>query len=277
VIGAPAITTPGLRRSGVAHGFFGRAGGVSTGIFSTLNAGRHAGDDPNAVGENRARCAATLGVPPERILTLRQVHSPKALIVEAPWTGAGPEADAMATRLEGVALGVLAADCMPFLFVDPDARVIGCAHAGWRGALAGVLDAAIEAMGRLGASPPRIRAALGPCLRQENFEVGPEVPEAFAAKYPDAERFFAAGPTPEKRRLDLAGFARSRLAVLGVEQVEDVEICTLGRADAYFSNRANRRAGEERYGRNLSAIALTRGLDGGAGTGQKPRGEGAPP
>lgn len=250
------MTPPHLTSSATpaTHGFFGRAGGVSEGIFSALNAGLGSSDDPARVTENRKRCREALGA--KHLLTLYQIHSPTAVTVDAPWDGAGPRADAMATRLKGVALGVLAADCMPFLFVDAEAGVIGAAHAGWRGALAGVLGETIAAMTRLGARPHRIRAALGPCLRQPNFEVGLDVVEAFTAKHPDAEHFFAPGVSAQKRQFDLAGFGRADLARAGVESLDDTGVCTLAEKAAYFSYRASRRAGEPDYGRNLSAIAL---------------------
>lgn len=253
---APHLQSAALRDAGAAHGFFGRAGGVSTGIFSSLNAGLGSGDDPANTAENRMRCREALGA--DHLLTLHQLHSPDAVIVTEPWTGQGPKADGMATRLKGVALGVLAADCMPFLFIDREAEVIGAAHAGWRGALAGVLEATIQAMASIGASADRIVAAVGPCLRQENFEVGQDVVGAFTAKHPQAEQFFAPGASAQKRQFDLAGFGRSRLAAAGVWRQDDLGVCTLGDPGAYFSYRASRRALEPDYGRNLSAIALPR-------------------
>lgn len=253
------MTPPCLEAStigGAPHGFFGRAGGVSVGMFASLNAGLGSADNPDGVAENRERCQRALGA--DFLLTLYQIHSGDAVIVTEPWTGAGPRADGMATKLKGTALGVLAADCMPFLFVDPEAEVIGAAHAGWRGALAGVLPATINAMKTLGARPDRIKAALGPCLRQPNFEVGLEVLHAFTAKHPDAEHFFAAGLSTGKRQFDLAGFGREELLRAGVEALDDLGVCTLEEKDRYFSFRASRRAGEADYGRNLSAIALQR-------------------
>jgi polyphenol oxidase len=250
----PHLTSPLLKDA--AHGFFGREGGVSEGLFSALNTGLGSSDDPARVAENRERCRNALGA--NCLLTLYQIHSAEAVIVTAPWNGAGPRADAMATRMKGVALGVLAADCMPFLFIDPEAEVIGAAHAGWRGALAGVLGATIAAMASLGAKPHRIRAALGPCLRQTNFEVGLDVVEAFAEKHPDTEQYFAPGAAPGKRQFDLAGFGRADLSRAGVEALDDLGVCTLGEKSRYFSYRASRRADEPDYGRNLSAIALPR-------------------
>lgn len=253
------MTTPHLQsqllsNAGAAHGFFGRAGGVSTGIYSSLNAGLGSADDPANTAENRLRCRETLGA--GHLLTLHQIHSPEIVIVTEPWTGQGPRADGMATRLKGVALGVLAADCMPFLFIDAEAEVIGAAHAGWRGALAGVLEATVRAMVSIGANAENIVAAVGPSLRQPNFEVGLDVLETFTQKYPDTDQFFAPGASPDKRQFDLVGFGRARLAAAGVGALDDIGVCTLADSDAYFSYRASRRANEPDYGRNLSAIAL---------------------
>ena len=251
----PFLRTPLLTRPGLTHGFFGRAGGVSSGMFSTLNTGLGTRDNLEAVAENRRRCVQALGA--RRLLTVHQIHSGEAAIVHEPWADeARPRADAMATDCVGFALGVLAADCMPFLFADMSAGVIGAAHAGWRGALAGVLESTVGAMRRLGAHPGRIVAALGPCLRQPNFEVGLEVLDAFVGDYPESERFFRPGASPEKRQLDLAGFGRWRLAETGVSRLDDVDVCTLAASETYFSYRASRRRGDADYGRNLSAIAL---------------------
>lgn len=243
-----------LTGAGAAHGFFSRAGGVSGGVFSTLNAGLGSSDEPADVAENRLRCREALGT--DHLLTLYQIHSAEAVIVTEPWTGQGPKADGMATRLKGVALGVLAADCMPFLFIDREAEIVGAAHAGWRGALAGVLEATVSAMTSIGARTDRILASVGPCMRQANFEVGLEVLDAFREKHPSAERFFAVGVSADKRMLDLVGFGRWRLDAAGVGRLDDIGVCTLGASTDYFSYRASRRAGDADYGRNLSAIAL---------------------
>lgn len=251
----PHLKSSELDRPGVRHGFFGRAGGVSTGMFSSLNVGLGSSDDPVSVEENRKRCLDALGA--DHLLTLYQIHSAQAVIVTEPWSGQGPRTDGMATRIEGVALGVLAADCMPFLFADREANVIGAAHAGWRGALAGVLEETISAMVSIGARPGRIAAAVGPCLRQPNFEVGLDVLSAFTAKHPEAEQFFAQGVSADKRQFDLVGFGRARLAAAGVERLDDIGVCTLKNPRDYFSYRASRRAGEADYGRNLSAITLS--------------------
>ncbi len=250
----PHRQSPLLAAAGAAHGFFSRAGGVSGGVFATLNTGLGSSDDPADVAENRLRCREAIGA--DHLLTLYQIHSADAVIVTEPWSGQGPKADGMATRLKGVALGVLAADCMPFLFIDREAEIIGAAHAGWRGALAGVLEATISAMMSIGARADRILAAVGPCMRQANFEVGRDVQDAFGEKHPAAEQFFAAGKSADKRQLDLVGFGRARLADVGVSRLDDIGVCTLGEGADYFSYRASRRAGEDDYGRNLSAIAL---------------------
>lgn len=252
----PYLTSKLLAAPGLAHGFFSREGGVSEGMFASLNAGVGSGDDPSAVRENRRRCAAALGIAPEGLLTNYQCHSAKVVIVDGPQEGAPAEADALVTNAPGLALGVLAADCMPWLFYEPEARVIAAAHAGWRGALAGVLENAVAAMESLGAARARIRAALGPCLRQANFEVGLDLLDAFTTKHESADRFFAPGRTEEKRQLDLAGFAAWRLESAGVQQIDDTGICTLAAPERYFSYRAGRRRGDDDYGRNLSAIAL---------------------
>jgi YfiH family protein len=253
----PHLTSAALALPGIRHAFFGRDGGVSKGLFASLNTGLGSADDPTSVAENRARCARAVGVDPSRLLTLYQMHTPDVLTVTKPWTGAGPKADAMVTKEPGVALGVLAADCMPFLFADPEAHIIGAAHAGWRGALAGVLEATVHAMEELGAKRDRIRVALGPCLRQPNFEVGMDLVEAFTTKHPASARFFAPGASVEKRQFDLASFGRWRVEEAGVSELDDLGVCTLGEPESYFSYRANRRAGHDDYGRNLSAIALS--------------------
>lgn len=248
----PFLTAPNL--AGARHGFFGRDGGVSTGMFQSLNTGLGSADAPENTSENRRRCAEALGS--HTLLTLTQAHTSDAVVVTETWQGQGPRADGMATRMKGVALGVLAADCMPYLFIDAEAGVIGAAHAGWKGALAGVLESTIDAMEDLGARRQRIEAALGPCLRRDNFEVGMDLVGAFIDKHPYAERFFHADAKPEKRRFDLAAFGRWRLAEVAVDRLADLEDCTLQDPLRWFSYRASRRAGEPDYGRNLSAIAL---------------------
>lgn len=253
----PRLTSALLAAPDLAHGFFSREGGVSEGIYASLNTGVGSNDQRAAVLENRRRCAAALGVAPQTLLTNNQRHSAEVAIVDGPWADGPAQADALVTDRPGLALGVLAADCMPWLFFEPDARIIAAAHGGWRGALAGILENTIAAMERLGAVRSRIRAALGPCLRQTNFEVGLELLDSFSAQHADAERFFAPGRNDDKRQFDLAGFASWRLRLAGVAEIEDLGVCTLAEPERYFSYRASRRRGEDDYGRNLSAIALS--------------------
>ena len=252
----PYLVSPLLDQPGVAHGFFSRDGGVSKPPYASLNTGPGSDDRPEDIAENRRRCAVALGVAPDRLMTAYQVHSPEVLMVEGPWENGPEKVDALVTKTPGLALGALAADCMPFLFADPKAGIVAAAHAGWRGALAGVLENTVAAMVKLGAKPETIVAAVGPCLRQPSFEVGLDLLETFTAKHPEAERFFAPGLSPDKRQLDLAGFGRWRLAEVGVTQLDDVGLCTLAEPDRFFSYRAMRRRNEADYGRNLSAIAL---------------------
>lgn len=252
----PFLVSPLLDRPEISHGFFSRDGGVSPAPYTSLNTGPGSDDDPDNIAENRRRCAAALGLTLGRLVTCYQVHSPDVRIINSPWPGGPEKVDGLVTRTPGLALGVLAADCMPFLFADMDARVIGAAHAGWRGALGGVLENTVAAMISLGAQPERIMAAVGPCLRQPNFEVGLDLLEAFTSKHPESERFFAPGVSAEKRRLDLVGFGRWRLGQSGVDQIDDLGLCTFAAPDRFFSYRAMRRRQESDYGRNLSAIAL---------------------
>lgn len=253
---APTLAAAGRGERGPAHGFFSRAGGVSQGVYASLNCGPGSDDDPADIEENRRRAAIAIGAAPDRLVTAHQVHSARAVIIERPFAGPPEKADAMATRAPGLALGVLAADCMPWLFCDAQAGVIAAAHAGWRGALAGVLESAIEAMATLGARPERIIAAVGPCLRQPQFEVGPELIDAFTRKHQHAARFFTPAPKAGKYLLDLIGFAKDRLNALRVTRIDDIDRCTLARPDRYFSYRAMRRRGERDYGRNLAMITL---------------------
>ncbi|MEM9494598.1 MAG: peptidoglycan editing factor PgeF [Pseudomonadota bacterium] len=246
-----------LKSPGVRHGFFGRAGGVSVGEYETLNTGPGSDDAPEAVSENRRRCAVALGVAPANLLTAHQVHSPDVIVMNGPWPGTPAKVDALVTKTPGLAVGALAADCMPVLFADPDARVIGAAHAGWRGALAGVLDNTVAEMITLGADVENIRAVIGPCLRAHSFEVGLEFVDAFNAVHDDAKRFFSPGVSAEKRQFDSAGYAAWRLRNNGVTKIDNIDICTVAASDAYFSYRVSKRNGNRDYGRNLSAIALT--------------------
>lgn len=253
----PASTFKALEGlSSVTHGFFGRQGGVSTGIYASLNAGPGSKDDPTAVVENRRRIASALGAAPDRLLSLHQVHSAQAVIVSAPFaSNARPKADAMVTTANGVALGVLTADCAPVLLADPDAGVIAAAHAGWRGAIDGVTDAVIAAMETLGAARAAIRAAIGPCISQASYEVGPEFLERFVATDEDNRVFFKPG-AGDRQHFDLTGYVAHRLGQAGIDQIEISPACTCIDEDMYFSHRRSVKRDEPDYGRNLSGIML---------------------
>ncbi|MFC0242035.1 peptidoglycan editing factor PgeF [Rhodopseudomonas telluris] len=241
---------------GVRHAFFNREGGVSQGIYAGLNGGIGSNDDPAAVAENRRRMAQTMGVPPEHFLTLYQVHSPDVAVVEAPWDNAArPKADALVTKVPGLALGVTTADCGPILFADPDARVIGAAHAGWKGALTGILEATLDAMDKLGADRSRVVAAIGPLIRQPSYEVGDEFVARFAAASPDYARFFIPAARPGHAMFDLGGFIRMRLETAGVIAIDDTGIDTYP-DENFFSYRRSVHRAEPDYGRAVHAIAL---------------------
>jgi YfiH family protein len=242
---------------GLDHGFFTRRGGVSDGAWASLNVGLRSGDAPDRVAENRARAAAALGGTAERLVTARQVHGAAALAVAQAWDNhAAPEADALVTDRPGLILGVLTADCGPVLLADREAGVVGAVHAGWKGALGGVLEAALAAMGHLGAAPRRVTAALGPCIAQASYEVGPEFVACFAAEDATSARFFAAPGPAAKARFDLAGYVAARLRRAGVEAVEVLGHDTCAEEDLFFSFRRATRRREEHFGLQLSAIVL---------------------
>ncbi len=242
---------------GIRHAFFTRVGGVSEGIYATLNAGVGSDDDQDRVGENRARMAAALGCPPENLLSLYQVHSPTVVVAEKPWPAdARPRADGIVTKTAGLAIAASTADCGPVLLADPPARVIGAAHAGWRGALGGVVEATIAAMEGLGATRPRIHAALGPMIRQPNYEVGPDLVAHFVTADPENGRFFVPAARPNHSLFDLAGYVMSRLERAGVGVCEDLGVCTYADPARFYSFRRTTHRGEPDYGRHLNAIAL---------------------
>jgi YfiH family protein len=242
---------------GIRHAFFTREGGVSEGIYASLNAGIGSGDDSAKVAENRARMAAALGVTPPHFLTAYQIHSPAVVVAETPWgNDARPRADAIVTRTPGLAIGVSTADCGPVLFADPQARVIGAAHAGWRGALSGVMEAAITAMEKLGAERGRIVAAIGPMISQQNYEVGGDLLEQFTRADPDNARFFAAG-RPGHAQFDLPGYIAARLARAGIPRAENLGVCTYADLGLFYSYRRSTHRAEPDYGRHINAIALT--------------------
>jgi polyphenol oxidase len=240
----------------VPHGFFTRRGGVSAGPYASLNCSLSGQDSRDAVLENRARAAHTIGASAAALVGLTQVHGTDVVYVAEPWPpGAGPQADAMVTDRPGVSLGIVTADCAPILFADMPAGVVAAAHAGWRGALAGVADATIEAMERLGARRDRIQAAVGPCIAQPSYEVD----EAFRARFLDADgqnaRFFVTGPSG-KPHFDLEAYVVHRLISAGLGEVEALNLDTYAEPDRFFSYRRATHLGEADYGRQLSAIAI---------------------
>ena len=253
-LGSPLLSAvPGLR-----HAFFSREGGVSDGIYAGLNGGLGSNDDPANVAENRRRMAEQMGVPPSHFLGVHQIHSPDAVVATGPWQGASrPRADALVTRTEGLAIGVTAADCGPILFVDPIARVIGAAHAGWKGALTGVLESTVGAMEKLGADRAGIVAAIGPLIRQHSYEVGNE----FVGRFLDADAenalFFIPAAREGHAMFDLAGFIRKRLENAGVLMIDDVGVDTYS-DERFFSYRRSVHRQEPDYGRHVHAIVLER-------------------
>ncbi|WP_192841312.1 peptidoglycan editing factor PgeF [Falsirhodobacter sp. alg1] len=243
------ITTPSL--DGIAHGFFTRKGGASSGIFQGLNCGRASSDQAGAVAINRGRVAEAMGVDLPQLVQVNQVHSADVARVDGPLEAA-PDADAMVTAVPGLALGILTADCQPVLLADRQAGVIGAAHAGWKGAISGVLEATVQAMRDLGAQD--ITAVIGPCISQRAYEVGPEMLETFMAEDQDYSRFFAQGQG-DRLLFDLPSFGLSCLRAAGV-QAEWTGHCTYSDADRFYSYRRTTHAGEADYGRLISAIRL---------------------
>ena len=241
---------------GIRHAFFSRAGGVSGGIYESLNGGIGSQDEASNVAENRRRMAAQLGVEPSRLLTAFQIHSPDVAVATGPWdTAARPRADAIVTRTENLAIGVTVADCGPVLLVDPNARVIGAAHAGWKGALSGVLESTIAAMERLGAARAGIVAAIGPLIRQHSYEVGNEFVQRFIEADANNAEFFIPASRDNHAMFDLAGFIRMRLENAGVLMIDDTGIDTCS-DQRFFSYRRSVHRGEPDYGRHVHAIVL---------------------
>ncbi|HEV2336972.1 MAG TPA: peptidoglycan editing factor PgeF [Stellaceae bacterium] len=241
----------------IRHAFFTRDGGVSEGIYAALNCGFGSRDDPAKVEQNRSIATAQLGLPAERLVTCHQVHGAATVTVERPWRREeNPRADGMVTAVPGIALGVLAADCAPVLFADPGARVIGAAHGGWRGALAGVMEATVAAMAALGAVPSRVRAGIGPCIAQPSYEVGPDFAASFAAADRDSGGFFKPAPREGHSLFDLGGYIAHRLGRLGLAAIERAPHDTVAEGKLFFSYRRACLRGEPDYGRGLAAIAL---------------------
>jgi YfiH family protein len=241
----------------IRHAFFTREGGVSDGIYASLNGGIGSRDAPEKVRENRARMAQALGVAPTHLVSCYQIHSPDVIVATEPWTRENaPRADAIVTRVPKLAIGVSTADCGPILFADAQAGVVGAAHAGWKGALTGVLEATIVAMEKLGAERSRIGAALGPMIRQPNYEVGAEFVERFTAADAANARFFALAARPGHAMFDLPGYIGSRLERAEIKSIEDLGLCTYADPTRFFSYRRTTHRGEPDYGRHVNAIAL---------------------
>ncbi|WP_029583362.1 peptidoglycan editing factor PgeF [Bradyrhizobium sp. URHD0069] len=251
-LGSPLLSAiPGLR-----HAFFTRDGGVSDGIYASLNGGIGSNDDPAKVAENRRRMAEQLGVTAEYFLSVRQTHSPDVVVATGPWPGASrPLADAIVTRSKGLAIGASAADCGPILLVDPNAQVIGAAHAGWKGALTGILESTVEAMEKLGAERSGIVAAIGPLIRQHSYEVGHEFVERFMQADADNAVYFIPSAREGHAMFDLAGFIRMRLENAGVLMIDDTGVDTYS-DERFYSYRRSVHRKEPDYGRHIHGIVL---------------------
>ncbi|MGU3540994.1 peptidoglycan editing factor PgeF [Methylobacterium sp. A54F] len=252
-IEAPELSSHAYLR----HAFFTREGGVSQGLYASLNGGLGSGDAPDDIVANRARMTAQLGLPDTHLVSLYQVHSADVVVVEAPFPLAErPKADGMVTRVPGLALGIATADCGPILFADPENRVVGAAHAGWKGALGGVVEATVAAMESLGAERRRIVAVLGPTIAQAAYEVGPDFLARFRQEVPEAERFLAPGTREGHAQFDLPGFILGRLAEAGIAEATSLGLCTYADPERFYSYRRSTHRAEPDYGRLISAIAL---------------------
>ncbi|MBX9802175.1 MAG: peptidoglycan editing factor PgeF [Caulobacteraceae bacterium] len=250
------ITHPLLERAGLRHGFFTREGGVSTGLYEGLNTGVGSNDDPAAVAENRRRIAEHMGGTPDDLAACYQIHSAVARVAEAGWKGERPEGDATLTVTPGVICAVLTADCAPILLADPEAGVVGAAHAGWKGALDGIVQSTVTAMQALGAEPNRMVAVVGPCIARDSYEVGADFQDRFDRQTPGSARFFAPGAAADKRLFDLPAFVLWRLEQAGVSDAAWTGDDTRTDAARFYSNRRAYLNGEADFGRLMSAISL---------------------
>ncbi|NTE86940.1 peptidoglycan editing factor PgeF [Agrobacterium rubi] len=239
----------------IRHGFFTRHGGVSEGIYRGLNVGLGSHDVRQSVMENRKRVASWFGMPVEKLATVHQMHSPDVIVIDEQYNGERPEADAMVTATPGIVIGVLSADCGPILFADAQAQVVGAAHAGWKGAVSGVLENTIEAMIALGATRERIVASLGPSISRENYEVGPERVENLKEMNPAHAAYFSPSPNAGHAFFDLKQLTIDRLIAAGVT-AENLDLCTYPDEDSFYSYRRTTHRGEPDYGRQISAIAI---------------------
>ena len=252
---APLLSDPLSALEGVSHGFFSRSGGVSRGIYRGLNAGLGSADDTGHVAENRSRIASVLGVRPDWLVGPHQVHSADVITIERPFEGGRPKADGIVTSTPGLAIGVLTADCGPVLFADGEARVVAAAHAGWKGALAGVLENTIASMEKLGARRERIVATLGPVISQQNYEVGPEFVDRIAADKPEDSIWFVPSQRSGHAMFDLQGYVVQRLQNAGVRTTA-LNACTYADEELFYSYRRTTHRNEPDYGRQMSAISL---------------------
>jgi YfiH family protein len=252
----PIVKAASLETGGVAHGFFLRTGGVSEGIYASLNCGRGSGDAREHVQENRSRVANALGVHEAALIGPYQVHSAKAVIVHSPWEASrAPQADAIVTNTPNLAVSVLTADCVPLLLADAGAGVVAAVHAGWKGARAGVIENAIEAMESLGAQASRIAAATGPAISPAAYEVGPELKAAFLVGCAENEKYFSEAH-PSHIHFNLPGYVKDKLRIRGIEHINDVGVCTYGNESILFSYRRSCHNREPDYGRQISAIMV---------------------
>jgi polyphenol oxidase len=242
---------------GIRHGFMTRRGGVSEGLYSSMNCGLGSKDDQDAVVENRARALRNAGLKPDSLATAYQVHSARVAVVEENWPKHDrPEVDGLVTRTRGVSLGILTADCVPVLFADPEAGIVGASHAGWKGAVTSILSETVEAMIRLGAQRDRIQAGVGPAIAQKSYEVGPEFPQPFLARDPSNGRFFVTATRCRHFLFDLVGFVQDDLEGLGLGSVTVAGNDTCAETEDFFSYRRTTHAKEPDYGRQISIIGL---------------------
>lgn len=251
----PELLLPALH--GIRHGFFGREGGVSEGIYASLNCGYGSGDHMEKVRENRTRVALHLGGAEPDLITCYQIHSSTCVAVETPWArDAAPQADAMVTRNSGIILSVLTADCAPILFADANAGVIGAAHAGWKGAYSGVVEATVSQMESLGASRANIMAAIGPCIGQPSYEVGPEFVARLVEQSADNAVYFTSPHGDDKAFFDLRGYVKNTLYLSGIKQIFTSDHDTRAEEGAYYSYRRTTLRQEGTYGRQIACITL---------------------
>ena len=242
---------------GIRHGFMTRAGGVSEGIYSSLNCGLGSDDDLERVRENRRRVLRLVGIPAKTLLTAHQIHSPDVLVVEEEWhDGPRPRVDALVTQRPNIAIAASSADCVPILFADPEAHIVAAAHAGWRGAIGGVLQATVKQMCDLGAKPERIRAGVGPCIGPASYEVGPEFPAPFLAQSADNARLFRAAKRAGHFMFDLESYVAATLRALKLGEIEIAHRDTCAEDETFFSYRRSVLRKEPDYGRHVSVIGL---------------------